>query len=86
MGDRFWAVYKNAAIIYYLRHAILDFMKSCTFVSAGMNKPENNLAATIRCVSCLTLSPEKREQAQEFVLAEMRVMGLLLFAIMSVLL
>jgi len=86
VGDRFWAVYKNAAMIYYLRKPIIDFMADRAYVSRGMGKPENNLAATIRSMSCLTLKEEQREQNQNFVLAEIRTMALWQFAVMNPLL
>ena len=86
VGDRFWAVYKNAALIYYLRNAIMEFMDVRTYVARGSQKPENNLAATIRSMSCLLLKPEEVEINQNFVLAEIRTMAAWQYAVMNPLL
>ena len=83
VGDRFWAVLKNGAFLFGLRHSIIEFLQARRYVTSAQNKKENNLSATISGLSCITLKAEQKDMNQKVMLAELRAMSALHFAVMG---
>ncbi len=80
---RFWAVLKNAACLYGLRESIIQYLAERKFaIDATANKTENNLTATIRGLSCINLKKEDRDINRKLMLAELRCLTAINFAVM----
>ena len=76
-------VLKNGACLFGLRHSIIEFLQASRFITCAQKKRENNLSATISGLSCITLKAEQKDINQKVMLAELRAMSALHFAVMG---
>jgi hypothetical protein len=85
VGDRFWAVFKNAACMFGLRLYIQRFLDDNLKLCQAQNpvKNEDNHSRTVRTISCLHLAGENVAKNQMRIMVEVKVYGILHFAIMA---
>eukprot|EP00961_Rhodomonas_salina_P206135 2782489-Rhodomonas_salina.1 len=76
---RFWALFKNAACLYALRHAIQGFLQDnlCVVAARESNRTEDKHSETVRTISCLDLKGDDVPRNQARILCEGRAMGLM---------
>jgi hypothetical protein len=84
VGDRFWALFHNAAQIYGMRVSIVEFMTERQYYCRGILKKENNLTKTIRAIGANDLpeGPFKVKQ-QLRVVSEVRAVCAWNFGLMG---
>eukprot|EP00961_Rhodomonas_salina_P004023 55373-Rhodomonas_salina.1 len=84
VGDRFWAVFKNAACIYALRRYIQQFLVDNLAVCAGeKGRTEDAHSKAVHTISCMDLVGDAVPRHQCRIMNEVRVKGLLGIIVMG---
>ena len=82
VGDRFWANFKTAALLYGLAPVIIDYL---TTVRPALDKTENQLNHSVRSLSTFSMDAADTaaiDRNKARVLSEVRCMGIWHFALM----